>query len=133
MMTGASSYQDAWAKTISPVGMDAWLRRHVANAGGVRMLPIIIGDLGYDLLKGLGIEGWFAVRNNLLASVSVALLLPLASSATSPCYPTPPCWVLRVSCIPRASWSFVRSKALTSRRRVLSPYPPTPSHVWEPI
>jgi sodium-coupled neutral amino acid transporter 11 len=78
MMTGASSYQDAWAKTISP--NSAWMPGFAVMSQTLVACvcySIIIGDLGYDLLKGLGIEGWFAVRNNLLAFVSVALLLPL--------------------------------------------------------
>ena len=78
MMTGASSYQDAWAKTISP--SSAWMPGFAVMSQTLVACicySIIIGDLGYDLLKGLGIEGWFAVRNNLLAAVSVSLLLPL--------------------------------------------------------
>jgi len=77
-MTGASSYQDAWAKTISP--SSAWMPGFAVMSQTLVACicySIIIGDLGYDLLKGLGIEGWFAVRNNLLAAVSVSLLLPL--------------------------------------------------------
>ena len=78
LMTGAQSYQEAWAKSISPDS--AWLPGLVVLSQTLVACvcySIIIGDLGYDLLRGLGVGGWFAVRNNLLAAVSASVLLPL--------------------------------------------------------
>jgi len=78
LMTGAESYQDAWAKTMGP--NTAWMPGFAVMSQTLVACvcySIILGDLGYDLLRGLGISGWFAVRNNLLALVSVTMLLPL--------------------------------------------------------
>ena len=78
MMTGAQSYQDAWAKTMGQ--QSAWMPGFAVMSQTLVACvcySIILGDLGFDLLRGLGIQGWFAVRNNLLAFVSVTMLLPL--------------------------------------------------------
>ena len=78
LMTGAASYQDAWAKSLSPD--TAWLPGFVVvfqTLVACVMYSIIIGDLGHDLMRGLGVTGWFAVRKNLLAAVSAGVLLPL--------------------------------------------------------
>ena len=78
LMTGAASYQDAWAKSLSPD--TAWLPGFVVvfqTLVACVMYSIIIGDLGHDLMRGLGVTGWFAMRENLLAAVSAGVLLPL--------------------------------------------------------
>lgn len=41
------------------------------------MYSIIIGDLRHDPMRGLGVTGWFAMRENLLAAVSAGVQLPL--------------------------------------------------------
>jgi amino acid permease len=78
LATGASSYQDAWAKSID--AKTAWIPGFtllIKTLLTTIMYSIILGDLGYDLMKGLGVKGWFAERNNLLAFVSATVLLPL--------------------------------------------------------
>jgi len=78
LMTGATSYQDAWAKSIGP--STSWMPGFAVISQTLVACvcySIIIGDLGADLLRGLGIGGWIGERNNLLATVSAAILLPL--------------------------------------------------------
>jgi hypothetical protein len=54
LMTGAKSYQDGWAKSIDP--NTAWLPGLVVLSQTLVACvcySIIIGDLGYDLFRGM--------------------------------------------------------------------------------
>eukprot|EP00960_Hanusia_phi_P039990 754187-Hanusia_phi.AAC.1 len=78
--------QEAWAKSISTAtawipGMACTSQTMVSAFGGLEgclrddqvaciCYSIIIGDLSNDLMKSLGVRGWAAERNNLLAAIS---------------------------------------------------------------
>jgi len=77
-MNGATSYQDAWARSIG--ASSAWLPGFACTSQTLvacTAYAIIIGDLGHDIAQAFGVTGFLGERNNLLASIAAIVLLPL--------------------------------------------------------
>ncbi|CBJ49079.1 conserved unknown protein [Ectocarpus siliculosus] len=76
--TGASSYGDAWSKTIGE--KTSWLPTSSCTAKtffACMAYSIIIGDVFADVLAAFGAPGVLAARTNILCLVSALVLLPL--------------------------------------------------------
>eukprot|EP00903_Cladosiphon_okamuranus_P009008 g8617.t1 len=76
--TGASSYGDAWGRTIG--AKTSWLPTGSCTAKtffACMAYSIIIGDVFADVLTAFGAPGILAARTNILCLVSTGVLLPL--------------------------------------------------------
>jgi len=76
----ATSFQDAWAKSVNP--KTAWV-----ISGGITAMcflasldySIIIGDSFSSLASTFKLQGFLSHRNNIILSITAAVLLPLCS------------------------------------------------------
>ncbi|CAM9750577.1 unnamed protein product [Ascophyllum nodosum] len=76
--TGATSYGDAWAKTVGK--RTAWLPTSSCTFKtffACMIYSIIIGDVFSDVLKAFGAPAVLAARTNILCLVSATVLFPL--------------------------------------------------------
>ncbi|CAM9563096.1 unnamed protein product [Scytosiphon promiscuus] len=76
--TGASSYGDAWAKTVGR--KTSWLPTSSCTAKtffACMAYSIIVGDVFSDVLTAFGAPAILAARTNILCLVSTTVLLPL--------------------------------------------------------
>lgn len=76
--TGASSYGDAWAKTVGE--KTSWMPTGSCTAKtffACMAYSIIVGDIFSDVLKAFGAPALLSARTNILCLVSTTVLLPL--------------------------------------------------------